>query len=621
MKCSYVRGNNRGPVHTYAFACVAAALALLSSTARADDSSATNLFLGGFFPIGVFAQPQESFAKWKGRGINTILENPSGSDRVSWDSAARSAGLRVIRRPLYENNPAADIGNTNLLAWSHYDEPDAAGRIFTWTPMFETTYASWRSIDPTRTIFINFAGPDLSYFCSHTDTYSTNYASYYPRLIATADWIANDLYPCAGWLNTDHAPRRGDVTLIGEPIRILKTDARLRTTKPQFCFIETSEIEYGNVAGARCPTASEVRAEIWYAIICGVRGLFYFPAVVGVNGFQFDGTPAAIVTEMTNQNATVTQLAPVLQGTVNPPEIGVTAASPLAAGWRKTSDASYFFVLNTRSNAVAGATVRFTGIGDATNATVLKESRSVTLAGGTLTDSFASYAVHIYVVSNSIVPPVTPTGFSATPTATNRIELAWMDNATNETGYVVDRSIDSNNWIRILVSAPNATNCSDTGLVTDSLYHYRVAASNAAGLSACTFTSAATLSAYEAWRRTNFTPAQLADTDISGATADPDGDGMINDHERLAGTSPTNRLSCLALLNEAAESSAPGKFVIRWQSAPGKLYLLQMATNLMNPGFTDYVTNIQATPMMNVYTDTVSSTVQRFYRIKLNTAP
>ncbi len=262
------------------------------------------LFLNGVFPIGVFSQPEQSFAKWKARGINTILETPQGHDPLSWDRAAQTAGLYVIRRPM--QNPRQDIGRKDLLAWSHWDEPDAAGRIVEWTPMFEKTAAEWRAIDPNRKIFINFAGPDLSWFTTRNDAYSKNYASHYPRLIASADWMANDLYPCGGWLNQSHAPRRGDITLLGEPIKILKG----LTSKPQFAFIEASEIERGNVAGARCPTAAEFRAEIWYAITQGVRGLFYFPAVVGKSGFQFDGAPAAIVSEMTKQNAVISKIAP-----------------------------------------------------------------------------------------------------------------------------------------------------------------------------------------------------------------------------------------------------------------------------------------------------------------------
>lgn len=312
------------------------------------------LFLKGFFPIGVFAQPEQSFAKWKSRGINTVLETPQGHDPVSWDKAAQAAGFKIIRRPMAD--PKQDIGRTDLLAWSHWDEPDAAGRAPQWTPLFEKTAAEWRKLDPNRRIFINFAGPDLSWFTTRSDSYSLNYASHYPRLLATADWIANDLYPSGGWLNDAHKARRGDVTLITEPLKILKK----MTDKPLFAFIEASEIEKGNVPGARCPTPDEMRAQIWLAVIHGCRGLFYFPAVVGTNGFQFDGAPPAIVTEMTKQNALLASVGPLLQGEINPKEITVNAPG-LEAGWRRAGKSLLVILVNPRPT-VQQARIRITGV-------------------------------------------------------------------------------------------------------------------------------------------------------------------------------------------------------------------------------------------------------------------
>ncbi len=358
----------------------------------ANQTQATGrneLFLNGVFPIGVFSQPEQSFAKWKSRGINTILETPQGHDPVSWDRAAQATGLFVIRRPM--QTPRLDIGRKDLLAWSHWDEPDAAGRIVEWTPMFEKTAAEWRAIDPNRKIFINFAGPDLSWFTTRNDAYSKNYASHYPRLIASADWMANDLYPCGGWLNQSHAPRRGDITLLGEPIKILKG----LTSKPQFAFIEASEIERGNVAGARCPTAAEFRAEIWYAITQGVRGLFYFPAVVGKSGFQFDGAPAAIVSEMTKQNAVISKIAPLLQAEVDP--AGFRAATPagVSAGWRKRGREVLLILVNTRNQTIGETEIALGGLEGVSTGISVTDGSVVPLSGGKIRVSFESLGVRV----------------------------------------------------------------------------------------------------------------------------------------------------------------------------------------------------------------------------------
>jgi hypothetical protein len=58
----------------------------------------------------------------------------------------------------------------------------------------------------------------------------------------------------------------------------------------------------------------------------------------------------------------------------------------------------------------------------------------------------------------------------------NQINLAWLDQAANETGYVVDRSLDSNSWVQEVLTIANVTNTSNTGLTTNTLYYYRAAA-------------------------------------------------------------------------------------------------------------------------------------------------
>jgi hypothetical protein len=121
---------------------------------------------------------------------------------------------------------------------------------------------------------------------------------------------------------------------------------------------------------------------------------------------------------------------------------------------------------------------------------------------------------------------------------------------------------------------------------------------------------------FEAWRQTYFTAEQLTNAAISSATADPDEDGLNNEQEYLAGTNPTNALSCLVISAATNNPATSGKFVLSWQSVSSKMYTVMAATNLMT-GFTDLATNIQATPTVNVHTDSVENAGQRFYRIKL----
>jgi len=101
------------------------------------------------------------------------------------------------------------------------------------------------------------------------------------------------------------------------------------------------------------------------AIVHGVRGYIFFPQVVGKDATG-DGTPADVAAELTIQNATVTQLAPVLQGAINPTTLGATVPrrSRPAGG---CPSGRYFFVVNTKQPTLTNAAITLTGVDTATS--------------------------------------------------------------------------------------------------------------------------------------------------------------------------------------------------------------------------------------------------------------
>src|SRR5262249_56543835 len=73
-------------------------------------------------------------------------------------------------------------------------------------------------------------------------------------------------------------------------------------------------------------------------------------------------------------------------------------------------------------------------------------------------------------------PPEAPTGLTATPQASSRINLAWTDNSFSEDGFRVERSTDGATFTQIATLGANATAYSDTGLTANTTYFYRVRA-------------------------------------------------------------------------------------------------------------------------------------------------
>jgi aqualysin 1 len=89
-------------------------------------------------------------------------------------------------------------------------------------------------------------------------------------------------------------------------------------------------------------------------------------------------------------------------------------------------------------------------------------------------------------------PPAAPTGLGLSNVTTSSIDLNWTDNASNEDGFKVQRSLNGSTWSDIATLGVNATSYSNTGLSSGVLYYYRVYAFNTGGNSGFSNTASAT---------------------------------------------------------------------------------------------------------------------------------
>ncbi len=89
--------------------------------------------------------------------------------------------------------------------------------------------------------------------------------------------------------------------------------------------------------------------------------------------------------------------------------------------------------------------------------------------------------------------PQTPSQLRVSMVGMRAVTLVWQDNANNENGFYVERSIDSGTtWARAGQTGSNVTTYKDTGLERRRTYWYRVQAFNTYGASAYTGTIHAT---------------------------------------------------------------------------------------------------------------------------------
>ena len=188
---------------------------------------------------------------------------------------------------------------------------------------------------------------------------------------------------------------------------------------------------------------------------------------------------------------------------VTPPEdppMAPTALSASAASgtwvnlvWTDNADNETGFKIERSSDGVNFTQVGTTGADDSTygDSTVSPDSpyhyrvRATNAAGDSDYSNTSS-------VTTPAVPPMAPAALSASAASSTWVNLVWTDNADNETGFTIERSLDGVSFAQIGATGANVATYSDSTVSPGSQYHYRVRATNAAGDSGYSNTSSVT---------------------------------------------------------------------------------------------------------------------------------
>jgi hypothetical protein len=96
---------------------------------------------------------------------------------------------------------------------------------------------------------------------------------------------------------------------------------------------------------------------------------------------------------------------------------------------------------------------------------------------------------------------------------------------------------------------------------------------------------------------------------------DSDGDGLTDGQEIQCGTSPTNAMDRLEIVDFTANTNQ--EFTLKWSSVGGKQYDIIRSTALPMDSYTTVADGIYATAPTNTFTDPTATNAVHFYRIQL----
>jgi hypothetical protein len=85
--------------------------------------------------------------------------------------------------------------------------------------------------------------------------------------------------------------------------------------------------------------------------------------------------------------------------------------------------------------------------------------------------------------ARTLMAVTAPTGLTVAPVSASQLSLAWVDRASNETHYVIDRALGSGTFKPIASLPADANSYSDAGLAPGTKYRYRVRAATDTALS------------------------------------------------------------------------------------------------------------------------------------------
>jgi hypothetical protein len=360
----------------------------------------------GFFPIAVWLQGSWHASELAKLGINIYVGNNAGTDTLAAADLAILKGLGMYAIVGQDKVGLANIDDPTIVGWwMTPDEPDnaqpAAGGGYG-PPVSPATlvsqYAAYKAADGTRPIFLGL-GQGVAYDGWEGRGSGAPAESGY---VPASDIVAFDIYPynnCGGDKNEQVTCGQFWLNAFGVD-RLHQWSNRNQAVWTDF---ETTIISANSTAG---PTPAQTSSEVWLALIHSANGVIYFidswEPMFREDAIFASATMTAAVTALNQQ---IKSLAPELNSASIPNLVSVVSsngAAPVDTMVKANGTSIYVFSAVSRAGTTT-ASFTIKGMTGSGVATVVGESRTINVVGGTYSDSFAESGVHIYRIDLSAV--------------------------------------------------------------------------------------------------------------------------------------------------------------------------------------------------------------------------
>lgn len=239
-------------------------------------------------------------------------------------------------------------------------------------------------------------------------------------------------------------------------------------------------------------TSSTFTSVVTASVNAGVTSYSATGLVAGTTYFfRVRATNAAGNSANSATASATTQAAPTAPAAASGLAATAASTSQVSLAWNDNSNNETGFEIDRATNSTFTAGLASMTVG--ANATSYSMAG---LAAGTtyyfrvratngVGDSANTSAVYATTMTAPVVPttPSAASGVTATAASSSQINLAWVDNSTNETGFKIQRSTNSSftAGLTTVTVGANVRNYSATGLAAGTTYYFRVIATNTAG--------------------------------------------------------------------------------------------------------------------------------------------